>query len=614
MQDFRRLLRYLKPHRLKFALATLAMLAGGLLQSLTMLLIAPIVNRALNMSGGTSPSSSSRVSSFIDFERYIPSDTLAAWRTISILLLVFTVAKGIAEYLSTYLMANVGQSAVIDLRSDLYRHLLRQSADFYERHRTNYLVSRLVTSAAAIENAITATLRDILREGWQFIALITTAFFLSWRLTLSIFVIAPVVAVITARFGRAMRRLASETQTGSQQLTDTAQEALSNHTIVKAYSAETREHSRFQTVANKIFRANLRTAKLSGISPPTIEIIGVLAVIGLLFLGQREIALNRIDAGQFLTFVAVIFAAYDPMRKLSRLHNAMEQALAAARHVWEVMDENRELNEKPDAVALEGLRDGIELRDVSFKYASDEEDETRPILKHVNLLIPAHSIVALVGESGSGKSTLTKLIPRFHDPSSGAVLWDGVDLRDAQIKTLRQNIAVVTQETTLFNESVRYNITYSRPTATTSEVEHAARVALAHDFITELPNGYDTIVGERGVFLSGGQRQRLAIARAVLADAPVLILDEATSALDTQSERFVQQALTNLMRDRTTLVIAHRLSTVRQADRIVVMQRGGIIESGTHAELISRRGAYKHLYDLQFADEEAEQWSVVNEQ
>ena len=602
MQDFRRLLRYLKPHWLKFAFATMAMLAGGLLQSATMLLIAPIVNRALNMGDGTG----ARISGFIDFERYIPTDTLAAWKTISLLLLVFTVAKGIAEYLSTYLMANVGQSAVMDLRADLYRHLLRQSADFYERHRTNYLVSRLVTSAAAIENAITGTLRDILREGWQFIALITTAFFLSWRLTLSIFVIAPVVALITARFGKAMRRLASETQTGSQRLTDTAQEALSNHTIVKAYSAETREHSRFQKVADTIFRANLRTAKLSGISPPTIEIIGVLAVIGLLYLGQREIALNRIDAGQFLTFVAVIFAAYDPMRKLSRLHNAMEQALAAARHVWEVIDENRELPEKNDAVALTNLRDGIELRDVSFNYASDE-DETRPILRHVNLSIPAHSIVALVGESGSGKSTLTKLIPRFHDPSSGAILWDGVDLRDAQLRTLRRNIAVVTQETTLFNESVRYNITYSRPSATASEVEHAARVALAHDFIIELPNGYDTIVGERGVFLSGGQRQRLAIARAVLADAPVLILDEATSALDTQSERFVQQALTNLMRDRTTIVIAHRLSTVRQADCIVVMQRGEIVESGTHAELINRRGAYKHLYDLQFADEEEEE-------
>jgi subfamily B ATP-binding cassette protein MsbA len=288
------------------------------------------------------------------------------------------------------------------------------------------------------------------------------------------------------------------------------------------------------------------------------------------------------------------------MRKLSRLQNAMEIALAAARHVWEVLDERGELPERADAVALSRLTDRIELHDVSFSYANEE----REVLRGVSLVIPAGKMIALVGESGGGKSTLTKLIPRFHDPVSGAVLWDGTDLRDARLNTLREHIALVTQETVLFNESVRYNISYSRPDASEAEIERAARVAFAHDFIRELPQGYDTIVGERGIFLSGGQRQRLAIARAVLADACVLVLDEATSALDTESERYVQKALANLTRDRTTVVIAHRLSTVRRADQIVVVERGRIIETGRHDELLAHGGVYKRLYELQFADEE----------
>jgi subfamily B ATP-binding cassette protein MsbA len=309
---------------------------------------------------------------------------------------------------------------------------------------------------------------------------------------------------------------------------------------------------------------------------------------------------GHMNTAQFVTFLFFLFSSYDPMRKLSRLQNSMEQALAAAHHVWEVMDEHAEIKEKPAAAELPVLKKEIELRNVSFGYAN----ESRSVLRDVSLKVPAGTMVALVGESGGGKSTLTKLLPRFHDPSSGAVLWDGIDLRDVTISSLRKQIALVTQETVLFNDTVRHNIAYGKPDASEREIEEAALIAFAHDFIRELPDGYDTIVGERGIFLSGGQRQRLAIARAILVNAPVLILDEATSALDAESERLVQRAIGNLVRNRTTIVIAHRLSTVRRADIIVVMEAGRIIETGTHAELLRQGGKYQKLYELQFAEEE----------
>jgi subfamily B ATP-binding cassette protein MsbA len=408
-------------------------------------------------------------------------------------------------------------------------------------------------------------------------------------------------------FGTSLRKLARESFEGNKRLTDTAQEALANHSIVKAYRAEAREQNRFAAVAQRVLRANLRSASISGMSPPIIELISVLFIAGLLFFAEREIRLVRMDQAQFLLFLILLLRSYDPMRKLSRLQNSMSQALAAARHVWEVMDEAAEIPEKANAIELPPLRNEIQFADVHFGYG----DESRAVLRGVSLTVPAGKMVALVGESGGGKSTLTKLLSRFHDPTSGAVLWDGIDLRDARVGSLRRQLALVTQETVLFNDTVRYNISYGRPEATDEELYNAARTALAHDFIVELPAGYDTVIGERGIFLSGGQRQRLAIARAVLIDAPMLVLDEATSALDAESEQLVQKAIGNLIRNRTTVVIAHRLSTIRRADLIVVMERGQIIERGTHAELLAKGGQYQRLYELQFADEE-EEMSVVS--
>jgi subfamily B ATP-binding cassette protein MsbA len=600
MYDLRRLLNYVRPYWASFVLALLAMAVVAVFETATATMLAPIFDQF-------APNPERRAKIPFDIVSLIPkNDWVRGWLVISVLLVSFTILKGLAEFLSSYLMARIGQKAILRLRNELYDHLLSQSSGFFERHRTNFLVSRLVVNCSAIENAVSTNIRDAIRESLILICFIAAAFYFNWRLMLGALIIGPVVVFLTIRFSALFRRFAAESYEGNKQLSDVAQETLSNQTIVKAYQAEEREKARFGNIASVIARANMRTGRIASLSPPTLEFIGYLAIVILFYFGLREIEAGHLIASEFFTFIFLLFRSYDPIRKLSRQHNELSKALAAARDVWEVLDENDTLSESQQALDITNLNEKIVLKDVSFRYGRG----SRKILKSIDLEIARGSTVALVGESGGGKSSLIKLVQRLYDPTAGAIIWDGEDLRNIRIASLRKQTALVSQETILFNDTVRYNISYGDPNASSGDIDIAAKTAFADEFIAELPNGYETVVGERGVFLSGGQRQRIAIARAVLKNAPVLILDEATSALDTESEALVQKALANLMQGKTSIVIAHRLSTIRRADKIVLMEKGEIVETGTHAELMAIDGRYRKLYELQFEPKELETISV----
>lgn len=595
MDDLKRLLIYVRPFWLMFALALFAMFMVAVFETATGALLVPIFNQFL-----PNPTKSKTI---FDLSGIVPlNDWFRAWVIIGVMLFSFTILKGIAEYFSSYLMAKIGQLAILKLRQQLYDHILSQSAPFFEKHRTNFLVSRLVVSCSAIEFAVAGNLRDVLREGFMLIFFFGAAFYFNWRLTIGAMIIAPIIALMTTQFSRRLRKQAVISLEGNKDLNDTAQEAIANHAIVAAYSAVEREKSRFHRVARIIANANLRSGRIAALSPPMIEIVGAIAVVGFLYFGLREIKEGRMDAAQFFTFVFFLIRSYEPMRKISRQHNEISKAFAAARDVWDILDENEVLPEKKDAVVLMPLKHAITINNVSFHYRNGR----KKILQNVDLEIKRGSMVALVGESGGGKTSLVKLIQRLYDPTEGEILWDGMDIRNASVASLKRQIALVTQETVLFNDTVAYNISYGDPIATQEQIENAARISFADEFIDHLPDRYDTLVGERGTMLSGGQRQRIAIARAVLVDAPVLILDEATSALDTESERLVQKALANLTQNKTSIVIAHRLSTIRRADLIVVMEKGKIIETGTHDQLIKKSGKYKKLYEFQFEDDLSE--------
>jgi subfamily B ATP-binding cassette protein MsbA len=605
MTEFARLLKYLRPYRLIFAVSIVLMIATGLLEGATILLLQPIFD---TLSGGQSAGG---VFTNLPFSRYLPEVGKVDLRLIAFLLIGFTLAKGVAEYFSSYSMSHIGQRVIADVRSSLYDHVIRQAAPFFSKHPTNKLTAHLLSDAALVERAVSDTLRDLLRESVSLIVYLALLFAFNWRLAAALLLLGPPVAFLTTNFNRRLRHYIDSRQQSGAEMLDVAQEAISSQRVVKAFGMEDYESRRFRDAARKQMRDQLRAMRIYFLSPIVLETVGIVAVAALLIYAHRSIVAGQMSLGAFAAFLVAMFKAYDPIRRLSRLQHDLQQGIASASRIFKVMDEQVEMLDKPGAVKLERFSREIEFRRVSFSYGAGFD---LPALSDVSFKVRAGEVVAIVGQSGAGKSTLTNLIPRFYDVSEGAVMVDGHDVRDLQIASLRRQIAVVTQEVHLFNDTVRANIAYGAYGRNDDvAVRRAARAALADEFIGRLPNGYDTVVGERGLILSGGQRQRIAIARAILKDAPILILDEATSALDTESEMLVQQALNNLMAGRTTIVIAHRLSTVRRADKIIVMDAGRVAEMGAHQELLARGGIYRRLYELQFVEEEmvGDQLSMV---
>ncbi len=509
-----------------------------------------------------------------------------------------SVLKGVGGYLSAYLMTDVGQRVVRDVRNELYGHILDQSAAFFSRRTTGQLISRITNDVSQIQQAVSDTLGDLLRESLSLVGFAAVLFWLDAKLTLVFFTGAPIVVYPLVRIGQRLRKVTRRSQEELEHMVHVSTDAFTGHRIVKGFGTEQKEKDRFGAAAERLYRANVKVTMALSALPPVMEILGGIGLIGALWyaVGKIQAHPDELKPGAFATYIVCLFAMYAPIKKLSRVNAVLQQTMAATERIFEMLDTHTELGDAPDAVALPRFSRAIEFRGVGFKYEGDR----RAILRDVRFEITVGQTVAIVGRSGAGKTTLANLIPRFYDVTSGAILIDGLDIRHATQASLRSQIAIVTQETVLFDDTIANNIAYGSEGASREAIETAARAARAHEFICAMPAGYETRIGERGQRLSGGQRQRLAIARALVKDSPILILDEATSSLDSESEMLVQDALANLMRNRTCLVIAHRLSTVQRADLIVVLERGRVVETGRHEELLTRPGgAYARLYALQ---------------
>ncbi|MEM6456322.1 MAG: ABC transporter ATP-binding protein, partial [Acidobacteriota bacterium] len=505
--------------------------------------------------------------------------------------------RSAASFANGYFFQIIGLGATHDLRCALYDRILHQSSHFYAEHPSGELISRVGNDISVVQNAVTTRLLDLFQQSVTLIGLVYLLFATQPKLAAICLIIAPAVFYPIVRFGKGMRRTSHRSQERLADLSNLVAEAVRGHRVVKAFGMERFEARRFDAAARRHLRVRLKAQMLAYASGPVVETLAAIVAAVFLVYAGRTIRAGVLAPSELIAFLVNAIMLYDPIRKLNKVNLILQEALAATQRVQQVMAVPNRIVEQPDARAIDALREGIHFDRVAFAY------EQAPVLRGIALTIARGEVVALVGSSGAGKSTLVNLLPRFFDPTDGAVRLDGADLRDLRLADLRSLIGVVTQDTVLFNDTVRNNIAYGREDLPFERVERAARAAYADDFVRQLPEGYDTVIGESGAKLSGGQRQRLAIARALVKDPPLLILDEATSHLDTESELLVQKALTNLMRDRTALVIAHRLSTVKQADRIVVMEAGQIVEIGTHQDLLDApAGVYRRLHDLQFVD------------
>jgi subfamily B ATP-binding cassette protein MsbA len=531
------------------------------------------------------------------FDNLLPKQeqvALIAWAVVGVYLL-----KGMGSYASSYLMADVGQRVVMDLRNELYRHILGQSAGFFAHGNTGRLLSRISNDVGQVQQAVSETVGDLARETLALVGFASLMFWIDGRLALVCMTGAPPVIYLLVRLGQRVRRTTRRSQEALEQISHLSAETFTGHRIVKAFGTEKQEGDRFARAGYHLFRTNMKVTAAMATLPPAMELLGGVAMAGALWYGESQISAGRLTQGQFVAFFTAVFMMYGPAKKLSRVNANMQQAVAAAERIFELIDTHTEVIEQPGAAGLAPFHGEIEFRDVTFGYS----DSPSRILDGVSFTVGAGQMVAIVGRSGAGKTTLVNLLPRFYDVSAGAILIDGVDIRSVTLSSLRHQVGIVTQDTVLFDDTIANNIAYGSPESTRRAIEAAARAANAHDFVTALPQGYETMIGERGQRLSGGQRQRLAIARALLKNAPILVLDEATSALDAESELLVQEALANLMLNRTSFVIAHRLSTIRRADAIIVLERGMVDEIGRHDDLLARpNGTYATLYQMQLLE------------
>ncbi|MGH9350884.1 MAG: ABC transporter ATP-binding protein [Terriglobia bacterium] len=601
MNAQRRLVSLTKPYTPLFAIAILLMAVVGASEAIYAFLIKPIFDRVLGGGHSTAPVLLFHLpfhGHAIYLQDFLPGNVRDPLTAIAIALVGVTLIKGICAYFGAYSVNFIGQSVVRDMRDMLYTKIIRQSMAFFAQNSTGQLMSTVMNDIERIQDAVSNVTAALLKQSFSLIGLLVVIFIVDWQLALVSLVLIPFVVFPSANIGRYIRKHSRKSQDKMADITNILQETFSGIRIVKAFGMEEFEGGKFKTATRRLLKVNLRWVRAHALTQPLMELLGSITIAALLLYARNEIVHHAQTLGSFAVFLYAVIKMYEPIKRLTSVNNALQLAVGASERVFETLDIQSEVVEKPGAVTLSGFKRDLVFADVEFSYGD------AAILQGVDLKIRKGEVVAIVGSSGAGKTTLANLIPRFFDVTRGRILFDGHDLRDVTVKSLRSQIGIVTQETVLFNDTVFENIAYGQSSVGRRAAEEAARAALAHDFIMEMPEGYDTIIGERGQRLSGGQRQRIAIARALLKNSPILILDEATSALDTESELLVQKAFTNLMAGRTVLVIAHRLSTVRRADRIVVLDRGCVSEIGTHEDLVSSGGIYQRLHDLQFADVE----------